>query len=66
VRQHLSLALLLLSGAAHAEDMHKPIDIKPVIDKFGFLSDTDRRAVYTDNALTMFPRLAKRLAGASA
>jgi len=33
-----------------------------VIDKIDFLSDADRRAIYSDNARTMFPRLAARLA----
>jgi 4-oxalmesaconate hydratase len=32
-------------------------DLKPVIDKIGFLSDADRRAIYEDNARTVFPRL---------
>jgi predicted TIM-barrel fold metal-dependent hydrolase len=32
-------------------------DIKPVIDKIEFLSDADRRAIYEDNARTVFPRL---------
>jgi predicted TIM-barrel fold metal-dependent hydrolase len=39
-------------------------DIKPVIDGFGFLSDTDRQAVFEDNARRVFPGL-KTTAGAS-
>jgi 4-oxalmesaconate hydratase len=36
-------------------------DLKPLIDKMDFLSDADRRAIYEENALALFPRLARRL-----
>lgn len=36
-------------------------DIKPVIDGIDFLSESDRSAIFEDNARTVFPRLAKRL-----
>jgi 4-oxalmesaconate hydratase len=39
-------------------------DLKPVIEGFGFLSDTDRQAVFEDNARQVFPGL-KAVAGAS-
>jgi len=55
------------SGSAmNPETGHHFDDIKPVIDKINFLTDADRRAIYEDNALAMYPRLAKRLAGARA
>jgi 4-oxalmesaconate hydratase len=51
------------SGSAmNPETGHHFDDIKPAIDKIGFLSDADRRAIYADNARTFFPRLAARLA----
>ena len=52
------------SGSAVNPDTgHDFDDLKPVIDKIGFLDDADRRAIYQDNARTVFPRLAQRLAG---
>jgi predicted TIM-barrel fold metal-dependent hydrolase len=50
------------SGSAMNPDTgHHFDDLKPVIDKIDFLSDADRRAIYVDNARTLFPRLAARL-----
>ena len=50
------------SGSAmNPETGHHFDDIKPVIDKIGFLSDADRRAIYEDNARSFFPRLVSRL-----
>jgi 4-oxalmesaconate hydratase len=51
------------SGSAMNPDTgHHFDDLKPVIDKIDFLSDADREAIYEDNARTVFPRLAQRLA----
>lgn len=50
------------SGSAMNPDTgHHFDDIKPVVDKIDFLTDADRRAIYEDNARTLFPRLAARL-----
>jgi predicted TIM-barrel fold metal-dependent hydrolase len=50
------------SGSAMNPDTgHHFDDIKPVIDKIGFLSDADRKAIYEDNARALFPRLVARL-----
>jgi len=52
------------SGSAMNPDTgHDFDDLKPVIDKIDFLGDADRRAIYQDNARTVFPRLAQRMAG---
>jgi 4-oxalmesaconate hydratase len=46
------------SGSAMNPDTgHHFDDLKPVIDKIAFLSDADRRAIYEENARTVFPRL---------
>jgi 4-oxalmesaconate hydratase len=46
------------SGSAlNPETGHHFDDLKPVIDKISFLSDAQRRAIYEDNARTVFPRL---------
>jgi predicted TIM-barrel fold metal-dependent hydrolase len=51
------------SGSAMNPDTgHDFDDLKPVIDKIDFLDDADRQAIYQDNARTVFPRLAQRLA----
>ncbi|MEU0312878.1 amidohydrolase family protein [Nocardioides sp. NPDC006273] len=53
------------SGSAMNPDTgHHFDDFKPVIDKIDFLTDADRRAIYQDNALAVYPRLASRLAKA--
>ncbi|MEU9211009.1 amidohydrolase family protein [Streptomyces sp. NPDC048415] len=53
------------SGSAPNPDTgHDFDDIKPVIDGFEFLSDTERQAVFEDNARRVFPAL-KTVAGAS-
>ena len=50
------------SGSAMNPDTgHHFDDLKPVIDKIDFLTEADRRAIYEDNARTLFPRLAARL-----
>ncbi|MEP7739592.1 amidohydrolase family protein [Nocardioides sp. 31GB23] len=50
------------SGSAMNPDTgHHFDDIKPVVERIAFLSDADRRAIFEDNALAAFPRLAKRL-----
>jgi 4-oxalmesaconate hydratase len=53
------------SGSAHNPATgHDFDDIKPVIEAFGFLSDTDRQAIFEDNARIVFPAL-KTLASAT-
>lgn len=63
MRQHLSLALLLAAGAAHADKgKHDPIDIKPNIDKLDVYRDDlgnvlvtpKPRAIETDPELWVF------------
>lgn len=41
-------------------------DIKPVIDEMSGLDDSQKRAIFTDNALQVYPRLAKTRAGQGA
>ena len=46
------------SGSAHNPATGRDFDdIKPIIEAFDFLSDEDRRAVFADNALAVYPRL---------
>ncbi|MGW4830290.1 amidohydrolase family protein [Amycolatopsis japonica] len=46
------------SGSAKNPDTGRDFDdIKPVIEGFDFLSDTDKKAVLSDNARLVFPRL---------
>ena len=49
------------SGSAPNPDTGRDFDdLKPVIEGFGFLSGTDRRAVFEDNARLLFPALKNR------
>ncbi len=53
------------SGSAPNPDTGRDFDdLKPVIEGFGFLSGAERKAVFEDNALLVFPGL-KKLAGRS-
>jgi 4-oxalmesaconate hydratase len=46
------------SGSARNPETGRDFDdLKPVIDGFAFLTDADRRAVFEDNARTVFPAL---------
>jgi 4-oxalmesaconate hydratase len=46
------------SGSAINPDTGRPFDdLKPVIEKFDFLADADRQAVFENNARRVFPRL---------
>jgi Amidohydrolase len=50
------------SGSASNPDTGRDFDdLKPVIEGFGFLADADRKAVFEDNARTVFPALEKAL-----
>lgn len=53
MRQHLALAVLLASSSALAEDMHKPIDIKPVIDKLDVYKDDVGNVLVTPKPLAI-------------
>jgi 4-oxalmesaconate hydratase len=46
------------SGSTNNPDTGRAFDdLKPVIDEMSFLSDADKKAIFEDNARTVFPRL---------